>query len=313
MEMIPKAGNGAGILPAKPVKKKRSLQGRLAIKGVFFVLPALVFFVFFTLIPIVMAIVLAFAKYDGLGEIEWVGFSNFVNIFKLDEIFKKSFLNVAWYALFAIPLSAVLPLLYALLINADIPGGKVFRAIYYLPGLTSAVAAATVFRLVFNPDIGVVNSFLSLFGIVGPQWLESSKTAMITIVILAMWQGIGGNMIIYAAALTGISPELYESARIDGASRARMFFKITLPLLAPTTFFIITMSIIGSFQLYDQVLIMTGGGPANSTITPVYAIYERAFGSNSNMGYASSQAVLLFIVIGTVSFLTQKLVKERAY
>lgn len=301
------------LLPARPAKKKKTLQSQLAVKGVFFVLPALVFFVLFTLIPIVMAIVLAFAKYDGIGDIAWVGFSNFKNIFKLDEIFKKSFLNVAWYALFAIPLSVVLPLVYALLINAKVPGKKVFRAIYYLPGLTSAVAAATVFRLVFNPDIGVVNSFLSVFGVKGPQWLESSKTAMITIVMLVMWQGIGGNMIIYAAALTGIPPELYEAARIDGAGRARTFFKITLPLLAPTTFFVLTMSIIGAFQLYDQVLIMTGGGPANSTVTPVYAIYERAFGSNSNMGYASAQAVLLFVVIGTISFLTQRLVKDRAY
>lgn len=294
-------------------KKKATLQSRLAVKGFLFVLPALIFFTLFTLVPIIMAIVFAFTKYDGIGEIEWVGFSNFVNIFTLDEVFKKSFVNVAWYALFAIPLSVLLPLAYAMLINADVKGGKVFRAIYYLPGLTSSVAAATVFRLVFNPDIGVVNSFLAVFGVQGPQWLESSKTSMITIVILTMWQGIGGNMVIYSAALTGIPPELYEAARIDGASRARMFFKITLPLLAPTTFFIITMSIIGSFQLYDQVLIMTGGGPANSTITPVYVIYERAFGTNSNMGYASAQAVLLFVVIGTVSFITQKLVKDRAY
>lgn len=294
-------------------KKKRSLQDRLALKGFFFVLPACVFFTLFTLVPIVMAIVLAFAKYDGIGEIDWVGFQNFANIFKLDDVYKKSFVNVAWYALFAIPLSVLLPLLYAMLINSDVQGGKVFRAIYYIPGLTSTVAAATVFRLVFNPDIGVVNSFLALLGMQGPQWLESSRTAMLTIVILTMWQGIGGNMIIYAAALTGISPELYEAARIDGASRPRMFFKITLPLLAPTTFFIITMSIIGAFQLYDQVLVMTDGGPANSTVTPVYVIYNRAFGTNSNMGYASAQAVLLFIVIAFVSTVTQKLVKDRAY
>ncbi len=294
-------------------KKKRSLQSRLAWKGFFFVLPACVFFTLFTLVPIIMAIVLAFAKYDGIGEINWVGFQNFANIFKFDDVYKKSFVNVAWYALFAIPLSVLLPLFYAMLINADVQGGKVFRAIYYIPGLTSTVAAATVFRLVFNPDIGVVNSFLGLLGIRGPQWLESSNTAMITIVFLTMWQGIGGNMIIYAAALTGISPELYEAARIDGASRPRMFFKITLPLLAPTTFFIITMSIIGAFQLYDQVLVMTDGGPANSTVTPVYVIYNRAFGTNSNMGYASAQAVLLFIVIAFVSTITQKFVKDRAY
>lgn len=136
---------------------------------------------------------------------------------------------------------------------------------------------------------------------------------MLTIVILAMWQGIGGNMIIYAAALNGISPELYEAATIDGASKVRMFFRITLPLLLPTTFFIVTMSIIGAFQLYDQVLMMTDGGPANSTVTPVFVIYNRAFGTNSNMGYASAQAVLLFLVIAAITVLTQRFVKDRAY
>ena len=295
------------------VKKKRSLQAKMETTGFLFVLPALLFFVLFVLIPVIMAIVLAFTRYDGLGKPEFLGFENFVTIFKLDSIFLKSFVNVAWYALFAIPLSVVLPLLYALLINSKVAGGKVFRAIYYLPGLTSTVAAATVFRLVFNPDIGVVNSFLRVFGITGPQWLESSKTAMLTIVILTMWQGIGGNMIIYSAALNGISPELYEAGRMDGASKPYMFFKITVPLLVPTTFFIITMSIIGAFQLYDQILMMTDGGPANATVTPVYVIYNRAFGSNSNMGYASAQAVILFVVIAVISTVTQKLVKDRAY
>ncbi len=298
--------------PRSP-RKKMSMQQKLEVKGFLFVLPALIFFVIFVLVPIIMAIVLSFMNYDGLGEKVFIGFENYVNIFKLDTVFKKSFLNVLWYALFAIPLSVVLPLTYALLINLDIPGKKVFRAIYYLPGLTSAVAAATVFRLVFNPDIGVVNSFLGLFGIKGPQWLESSSTSMLTIVILTMWQGVGGNMIIYAAALNGISPELYEAARIDGAGRVKSFFKITLPLLAPTTFFIMTMSIIGAFQLYDQVLMMTNGGPANSTVTPVFSIYERAFGQNSNMGYASAQAVLLFILIAGISAITQRFTKDRAY
>ena len=294
-------------------KKKLTMQGKLALKGFFFVLPALLFFTVFVLVPILMAMVLAFTSYDGIGEITFVGVQNFINIFTLDSIFGKSFLNVAWYALFAIPLSVILPLLYALLINTKVKGNKVFRAIYYLPGLTSAVAAATVFRLVFNPDIGIVNSFLRVFGIEGPQWLESSKTAMLTSVILAMWQGIGGNMIIYAAALNGISPELYEAATIDGASKVRMFFRITLPLLLPTTFFIVTMSIIGAFQLYDQVLMMTDGVPANSTVTPVFVIYNRAFGTNSNMGYASAQAVLLFLVIAAITVLTQRFVKDRAY
>ena len=157
-------------------KKKLTMQGKLALKGFFFVLPALLFFTVFVLVPILMAMVLAFTSYDGIGEITFVGVQNFINIFTLDSIFGKSFLNVAWYALFAIPLSVILPLLYALLINTKVKGNKVFRAIYYLPGLTSAVAAATVFRLVFNPDIGIVNSFLRVFGIEGPQWLESSKT-----------------------------------------------------------------------------------------------------------------------------------------
>lgn len=290
--------------------KKLTMQQKLAVKGFCFVLPALIFFISFVLIPVAMAIVLAFTSYDGFSEIEFNGFTNFKVIFEMDSVFLESFKNVALYVVVAVPLSIVLPLTYALLINSNVPANKVFRAIYYLPGLTSSVAAATVFRLVFNPDIGIVNSFLGVFGIEGPQWLESSKTAMLTIVILTMWQGTGGNMIIYAAALNGISPELYEAGKIDGAGSAYMFFKITLPLLKPTTFFIAQMSIIGAFQLYEPILVMTNGGPSNSTVTPVYAIYNRAFGSNSNFGYASAQSVVLFAVIAVISVIMQRFSKD---
>lgn len=292
------------------VTKKLTMQQKLELKGVCFVLPALIFFTTFVLIPVVMAIVLAFTSYDGFGEIVFNGFSNFKVIFEMDSVFLESFKNVALYVVVAVPLSIVLPLMYALLINSTVPGNKIFRALYYLPGLTSSVAAATVFRLVFNPDIGIVNSFLGVFGIKGPQWLESSNTAMLTIVILTMWQGTGGNMIIYAAALNGISPELYEAGKIDGASNVYMFFKITLPLLRPTTFFIAQMSIIGAFQLYEPILVMTNGGPSNSTVTPVYVIYDRAFGTNSNFGYASAQSVLLFIVIAAISMIMQRFSKD---
>lgn len=296
------------------IKRKRlNMHQKLAVKGYLFILPAILFFIVFTLIPIISAIFLGFTSYDGLDEIKINFFKNYQMIFTYDAIFKKSFLNVLWYAVLAVPLSIVIPMLYALLINKNIKGTKVFRALYYIPGLTSAVAAAAVFRLVFNPDIGIINSLLAVFNIKGPMWLESPKTAMLSIVILVMWMGVGGNMIIYSAALKGIPLELYESAKIDGASSGRVFFKITLPLLAPTTFFILTMAIIGAFQLYDQVLMMTDGGPANSTVTPVYVIYNRAFGQNSNMGYASAQAVLLFIVIGAITLITQRFVKDRAY
>ena len=134
-------------------------------------------------------------------------------------------MNVAQYSLMAVPLSIVVPMIYALLINQEKKGMKFFRAVYYIPGLTSAIAAAAVFRLVFNPSVGIVNSFLALFGIQGPMWLESPNTSMLSIVILVIWMGTGGNMIIFSAALKALPLELYEAAKIDGARPQQAFFK----------------------------------------------------------------------------------------
>jgi multiple sugar transport system permease protein len=295
-------------------KKGLSMEKKLALKGYLFILPATVFFTFFTLIPMLSAIFLGFTDYDGISRLNFVGFFNYRLIFENDKVFfPKSFLNVAQYSLMAVPLSIVVPMIYALLINQEKKGMKFFRAVYYIPGLTSAIAAAAVFRLVFNPSVGIVNSFLALFGIQGPMWLESPNTSMLSIVILVIWMGTGGNMIIFSAALKALPLELYEAAKIDGARPQQAFFKITIPLLSPTLYFITTMAIIGAFQLYDQVLMLTNGGPANSTVTPVFVIYNRAFGLNTNMGYASAQAVVLFILIASITLLMQRLMRDRTY
>jgi multiple sugar transport system permease protein len=295
-------------------KKGLSMEKKLAAKGYLFILPATLFFTFFTLIPMLSAIYLSFTDYDGISRLNFVGFNNYKLLFEKDSLFfPKSFLNVVQYSLMAVPLSIVIPLIYALLINQEKKGMKFFRAIYYIPGLTSAIAAATVFRLVFNPSIGIVNTFLALLRIKGPLWLESPDTSMLSIVILVMWRGVGGNMIIFSAALKGLPLELYEAAEIDGAKPVQAFFRITIPLISPTIYFITTMAIIGAFQLYDQVLMLTNGGPANSTVTPVFVIYNRAFGLNSNMGYASAQAVVLFVFIATITLLMQRFMRDRTY
>ncbi len=295
-------------------KKVLSMEKKLAIKGYMFILPATIFFVFFTLIPMLSAIYLSFTDYDGVSRLNFIFFDNYRLIFRNDMLFfPKSFLNVVGYFLMAVPLSIVVPLIYALLINQEKKGMKFFRAIYYIPGLTSAIAAAAVFRLVFNPSIGIINSFLALFGITGLKWLESPDTAMFSIVILVIWMSTGGNMIIFSAALKSLPMEVFEAAKIDGASPLQSFFRITLPLISPTIYFITTMAIIGAFQLYDQVLMLTNGGPANSTVTPVFVIYNRAFGLNSNMGYASAQAVILFVFIAFITLLMQRLMKSRTY
>lgn len=295
-------------------KKGLSMEKKLAAKGYLFILPATLFFTFFTLIPMLSAIYLSFTDYDGISRLNFVGFNNYKLLFEKDSLFfPKSFLNVVQYSLMAVPLSIVIPLIYALLINQEKKGMKFFRAIYYIPGLTSAIAAATVFRLVFNPSIGIVNTFLALLRIKGPLWLESPDTSMLSIVILVMWMGVGGNMIIFSAALKGLPLELYEAAEIDGAKPVQAFFRITIPLISPTIYFITTMAIIGAFQLYDQVLMLTNGGPANSTVTPVFVIYNRAFGLNSNMGYASAQAVVLFVFIATITLLMQRFMRDRTY
>jgi len=273
----------------------------------FIAFPMVLFFIFMAL-PAISAIYFSFTNYDIISRNDWVGLYNYKKLIQ-DEMFFLTLKNILYYIVLAVPLTVICSLGLALLLNRKIKGIALFRAIYYAPVVTSAIAASTIWLWLLNPIYGLVNQVLGYFGIPGPTWLANSSTAMISIVIVVLWQTVGVNMIIYLAGLQGVPSDLYEAARVDGANTFQCFRYITLPLLKFATFFVSTMAMIGAFQLFDQAYALTRGGPANSTLTPVFLIYNNGFG-NLRMGYASAQAFVLFVIIFAFSFINMRIHRE---
>jgi len=237
----------------------------------------------------------SFTRWNVFQSPKWVGLDNYIRLFTRDRIFPKALVNTFYYAFLSVPLSMIISILLALLLNMKLKGMRIFRTIFYLPSLMPAVAMSLIFIRIFAPDTGILNSFLSLFGVKGPAWLLDPKWVKPALVIMSLW-GTGGSTLILLAGLRGIPEELYEAAYIDGASKAQIFFKITLPLLSPVIFFNLVMGIIGALQTFTQVYIMTGGGPNNASITIVLYLFKNAF-QFYRMGYASAIAWVLFIII----------------
>lgn len=274
-----------------------------------FITPALIFFFLFVLLPVLMAIYFSFCDYSqkNLSKIEWVGIQNYIEVFTEEGLstFRKSFINVLYYVAMYVPLVVIVSLLFAVLVNQKLRGAKAFRIMYYLPSVTSGVAAAFVFQFIFNAaDYGLMNQVLTWFGGKSLDWLGTEGVAMACIAIVNVWGAIGGNMIIYLAALQGVPPDIVEAAEVDGANKWQLFLHITLPQIAQATFFVVMMSMIGSFQLYDQVKIMTGGG--SGTATPVFQIYFMSFDS-SRSGLANAMAMVLFVVILVFTSINNKI------
>ncbi len=274
-----------------------------------FITPTLLLFAIFTVIPVVMALYLSFTNYDVLSRMDWVALDNYQRLFK-DGLYWTTFKNVIFYSIIFVPLNILLSLGMAMLMNFKRFGIRLFRTMNYLPTLTSAVAAATVWIWLLHPEFGLVNNMLGWFGITGPAWLAQTETAMPSIIMVTLWQSIGSNMVIYIAGLQGVPDYLYESAKLDGASAFARFRYITWPQLRPTTFLISTMAIIGALQLFDQAFVLTQGGPGNVTKTPVYLIYQQGF-KQLQMGYASAQAFVLAIAILIFSLINMRINKAE--
>lgn len=287
------------------------MQARKDIIGYIFVTPAILFFIVFTILPLLLSVFLGFYKSNiFFDNMEWMGLENFKRVFS-DDVFLKSLLNICLYVLMAVPLNIVISLCLAMLLNGEKKGVKVFRVLFYMPSVTSAVAASLVWGFLMQPNYGLFNQILTGFGLRPFTWLSNSSTALFSVTIITVWMGLGGNMIILLAALQNLPTDIFEAAQLDGAGKAKIFFKITLAYLAPTLFFITTMTLIGAFQLYDQVKVLTGGGPANSTMTPVFNIWQNAFGNTANQaGYAAAQSFVLFAIIFVVSLGVRRLNRE---
>ncbi|MDX1991402.1 MAG: sugar ABC transporter permease [bacterium] len=280
-----------------------------ALMGYLFVAPSIVLFLLFLLLPAVLALYLSFTHYDILTPIRWIGLDNYSRLLK-DRLFFISLRNVATYVVMFVPLMIVLSLSLALLLNRKVPGARLFQICFYVPVITSPIAAATIWTMMLHKDYGLINRGLALFNINGPTWLFDPDYVMFAIVMVTLWQGVGSNVVLYLAGLQGIPTYLYEAAVLDGANRWQAFRYITVPSLQTTTFFVLTLSLVGSFQLFDQAYALTGSGIGNSTRTPVFHIWETGF-NRLRMGYASSMAFVLFLVIFLVTLVNLRVNRSQ--
>ena len=270
--------------------------------------PSLVGMTAFYILPVLSSLVVSFAKWDLLSPIRWIGLANYANALA-DPAVQQALGNTVTFIAGYLPTVVALGLGLALLLNRRLKGRTFFRAVYFVPVVTSWVAVSLIWKWLLNPQYGLVNYALSLIGIQGPGWLFDPAWAMAGVVLTSVWKDVGFVTVIYLAGLQDIPESLGEAAALDGATTWQKFRFVIFPMLAPTTFFVTTISLISSFQVFDQVFIMTGGGPVGATTTMVQLIYRNAF-SYSAMGYASAISWILFALIFTVT-LVQNLLQKR--
>ncbi|MBW8352107.1 sugar ABC transporter permease [Bacillus sp. IITD106] len=290
--------------PIKVVEKKQKLsaEARKEQRAFWiFISPWVIGFLLFTGGPIIASLILSFTDYNVIDSPKFVGFKNFVGLFD-DKLFYKSLTVTSYYVVLAVPFSIIIGLTLAILLNQKVKGQAFFRTMFYAPSIISGVSVAFLWSWLLNPDFGIVNGILNIFGIEGPGWFTSTK-AVIPSMVLMQLTAVGGTMVIFLAGLQSLPAELYEAAAIDGASKLKQFFKITVPLISPVILFNTIMGIIGSFQVFTQAYIITKGGPDWMSYFYVLYLFDTAFGQ-FRMGYASAQAWILFIIIFTFTMLS---------
>ncbi len=294
----------------QPPRRRR--QWRKALVAYSFIAPNFLGFAIFTLGPILFAFVLAFMHWDGSNPITFAGLDNFWRLFG-DRAFITAFWNTILYTVLAVPMTVVCALALAMLLNQKLLGREFFRAAMFFPYVASLVAVAVVWNMLFNPEMGPINMLLYSMGVDPkqlPRWAADKHWAMITVVLFGVWKSMGYYMVIYLAGLQGINPDLYEAASIDGATAWQKFVHITIPQLGPTTFFVTVMLTIQSFKVFDQVYLLTQGGPGTSTLVLVYHVYNEAFVS-WDLGYSSMVALVLFFVVLAITVVQFRLRREE--
>jgi multiple sugar transport system permease protein len=284
---------------------RRRLEFYLAIA------PWLLGLVLFTGGPILASLYFSFTDWNVLTAPRWVGLDNYVQLATVDPIFWTSLYNTAFYTVGHVPLTFLVALLAALLLNQPVPLIPFFRTVFYLPTVTAGVALSILWLWIFNPEFGLVNYVLGLVGIPGPGWLSSKEWAKPALILMSAW-GFGESMVILLAGLQGVPVHLYEAARIDGANRLQEFRHVTLPMLSPVIFFVLIVSVISSFQVFTNVYVMTKGGPADATLMYVLQMYFKAF-SDLKMGYTSAMAWILFAIILVFTLLQFRFARRWVY
>jgi raffinose/stachyose/melibiose transport system permease protein len=309
---------------SKPLKPRRIpiFRKTLESDGIqpyLMLLPLLVGFALFSVYPILYVVRFAWYHYDGFRKPEWAGFYNFVRLFTREPAFWKAWVNTLIVTFVMTLLNIPFGLILAVILNNEIKGSAIFRAIIFLPTIISMAIAGLVFSILFDSYRGIVNSVLLYLGIIDKAipWLEEKSLAMGAIIITGLWHGVGNTMIYFLMGLQGIPAELYECAQIDGAGKARQFFKITLPLLAPVTQIILLLGITGGMHTTDLVLVLTDGGPAGQTEVVMTYVFKKFFSYGGTMsdsqlqfGYASAAALVAAILLSAISYLFLRLSKN---
>jgi len=306
----------AVVKGVKPKRRTARFGNRGGLAGYFFVAPSIFFLILFVIVPILGALWYSFSDYDLMSAPRWVGLRNYNSLLD-DYRYPAAIRNTLAFAFGTVPTGVVTSLFLAMLINRKIRGIYSFRAMFYMPVVSSFVAVSLIWLWFFDVQLGLFNDVFEAIGIPRIKWLRSKDTALISIIIMSVWKNMGLNMVIYLAGLQGIPGHLYEAAEIDGAGRISQFLKVTFPLLAPTTFFVVIVYFIGALQMFIQVMIMTmvgentsalTGGPVDSTVTVVLLIFSNAF-EYLKMGYASAMSFVLFLIIGLITIINTRLLR----
>lgn len=275
--------------------------------GWVFILPALLGTLIFIVIPVICSFGLSFTKWDLLNPIRFVGLDNYKEIFS-DALFFKIFWNTVVFAISTSVLGVIIPLILACILNSKIRGSEFYKTAYFLPFITPMIVIGVVWEWIFDPNIGLLNHILHLH----INWLYDTHFAMPALIIVSVWKLIGYNMVIFLSSLSGISQSMFEAAKIDGATPFQTFKNVTIPLLSPSIFFVVIITAISSFQVFDLIYLMTQGGPLYSTNVLVYAIYKNAF-EYFNVGKASAIAYVLFFIILVLTLVQWSLRKKLVY
>ncbi len=276
-----------------------------------YISPWLIGFLVLTVYPMLDSLYLSFTNSELSGEAKFIGIDNFIRAFTVDQQFFISFKNTIVYVAIFVPVSLILSFLIGWLLSQKIKGLSFFRTVFYLPYITAGVAVTLLWGWIFNGSYGLINYLLSLIGIQGPDWLGNSHTALYCIIIMSLWT-IGNNILIMLAGIQDIPVSYYESAQIDGASTLRQLFSITLPLSTPTIYFNLVIGVIAAFQIFNQPYILTQGGPVDATRTVAMIIFQNAF-QYGRMGYSSSIAWCLFVVIMVITLIIQSTSKKWVF
>jgi multiple sugar transport system permease protein len=278
-------------------KKKSKMDSIEALWGYLFIAPVVLGLTIFYIAPAISSFYLAFTQWDGLTAPIFIGLENFIALFN-EEVFIQSMINTIIFTVVSVPFSIACATVIAVLLNQKIKGIVIYRTLFFLPVVTMPIAIGMVWRWLYNSEFGLINYFLGMLHLPQPSWLFDESFALFSIILVSVWMSVGYNAVILLAGLQGITSSYYEAADLDGASEFQKFLRITVPLLTPSLFFVLVMSMINSLQVFDLIFVMIGDNASllDPTRTVVYSVWENGF-KFFNMGYASAQALILFIVI----------------